>query len=230
VDVTAAHVLEQIDDMLSERHAHLIFSQVPRRVPSGRDMQAFFDQVGLVKSQDRARVFPELNDALEWVEDQLLEAERLQKGEERPLELREMDLFVGRKESTLSDLEAGMEKRSVKAGGDVFRHGARGDELFLIRRGTVRILLPAPDGSSHHLATFGRGDFFGEMSFLDRHARSADAVALSDTDLYVLSRARFDELAEEHKRLAIQLLTGLARVLATRLRYANAELNRLDDV
>ena len=67
------------------------------------------------------------------------------------------------------------------------------------------------------------------MSFLDRNVRSADAVAFADTDLFVLSRARFDQLAEEHKKLAIQLLGGLARVLAIRLRYANAELRSLHD-
>jgi SulP family sulfate permease len=225
VDITAAHVLEQIEDLLAERQAHLVFSQLPRHVPSGRDMRAFFDEVGLAERRGHTRTFAELDEALEWVEDRLLDEERRRRPEEQPLDLREMDLFAGRKEATLADLEAHVAKRSVKRGERIFSRGDAGDELFLIRRGAVRIVLPLQDGQSHHLATFGRGDFFGEMAFLDRHARSADAVAFSDTDLYVLSRARFDELADEHKRLAIQLLEGVARVLAMRLRYANAELD-----
>jgi SulP family sulfate permease len=100
--------------------------------------------------------------------------------------------------------------------------------MFLIRRGAVRILLPLIDGRAHHLATFGRGSFFGEMAFLDRQPRSADAVAFTDCDMYVLSRVRFDLLAAHHKLLGLNLMEGLARVLAARLRHTDAELNALE--
>ena len=88
-------------------------------------------------------------------------------------------------------------------------------------------MLPLGGKQGHHLATFGRSDFFGEMAFLDPAPRSADALAFTDTDLFVLSRKRFDTLAEEHKKLAIGLVLGVARVLSIRLRYANAELRAL---
>ena len=65
------------------------------------------------------------------------------------------------------------------------------------------------------------------MAFLDPAPRSADAFAFTDTDLFVLSRARFDTLAEEHKKMAVALVLGVARVLAIRLRYANSELRAL---
>ena len=120
-----------------------------------------------------------------------------------------------------------MEKRAYRAGEKVFARGDGGDELLLVRRGSVRILLPLDAKQSHHLATFGRGDFFGEMSFLDGAARSADAVAYADTELYALSRKRFDVLASEHKRLAINLFEGLARMLALRMRFTNADLRLL---
>ena len=110
----------------------------------------------------------------------------------------------------------------LEARGDV------GDELFLIRRGAVRIMLPVSDKQSHHLGTFGRGAFFGEMAFLDGETRSADAIAFTDTDLYVLSRKSFDKFAEEHKKVALGLMEGLASVLASRLRYTNAELRVLE--
>ncbi len=50
VDVTAVHMLDQVKDMLAERHGFLIFSQLPQSLPSGRDMQQYFDQLGLVRS------------------------------------------------------------------------------------------------------------------------------------------------------------------------------------
>ena len=80
----------------------------------------------------------------------------------------------------------------------------------------------------HHLGTFGRGAFFGEMTFLDGAVRSADAVAFSDTELYVLSRKTFESLADKHRKLAFSLIEGIASVLASRLRYTNAELRVLE--
>jgi SulP family sulfate permease len=227
VDLTAVHILEQIEATLAERGAFLIFSNLPENVPSGQDMRQYFDQVGLVKSERRIQTFGELDDALEWVEERLIEEEHLERMLEKPLELREIDLFLGRKESTLAALEACMDKRSYKAGEKIFAQGDAGDEMFLIRRGAVRIVLPLSQTQGHHLATFGRGDFFGEMAFLDPAPRSADALAFTDTDLFVLSRKRYDTLAEEHKKLAIGLVLGVARVLSIRLRYANAELRAL---
>lgn len=227
VDITVAHLLEQIEGRLAERHAVLLFSDLPRSLPSGRDIQRYFGEVGLVRAERRATVFGELDGALEWVEDRILEEAHVRRALERPLELREIDLFAGRKEETLAALEACMERRSHAAGSKIFSTGDAGDELFFIRRGAVRIMLPLSGEETHHLATVGRGDFFGEMSFLDQDLRSANAIAFTDADLFVLSRRRFDALADEHKRLGMQLLGGLARVLAIRLRYTNAELRAL---
>ena len=73
----------------------------------------------------------------------------------------------------------------VAAGESIFARGDAGDELFLIRRGAVRIVLPLSDRQAHHLGTFGRGAFFGEMAFLDGEVRSANALAFVDTELSV---------------------------------------------
>jgi len=228
VDVTAAHLLEQVKDMLAERHGFLIFSAIPLTLPSGRDMQQYFDQVGLIRPDSPVRVFQSLDDALEWVEDRIIHEAALQRDEEVALELHEVELFAGRKEQTLAALEQCMEKRSVAAGATIFTRGDAGDELFLIRRGAVRIVLPLSDRQAHHLGTFGRGAFFGEMAFLDGEVRSANAVAFVDTELYVLSRRAFDKFAEEHKKLGLRLMEGIASVLASRLRYTNAELRVLE--
>ena len=228
VDVTAAHLLEQIKDMLAERHGFLIFSQIPDNLPSGRDLQEYFDQVGLLHADSPVKVFPTQDDALEWIEDRIIHDAALLKDEEIALELHEVEIFAGRKQETLAALEQCMEKRHVAAGEKIFSRGDSGDELFLIRRGAVRIILPLSDRQSHHLGTFGRGAFFGEMAFLDGDPRSANAVAFTDCELYVLSRHAFDKLADEHRKLGLRLMEGIASVLASRLRYTNAELRVLE--
>lgn len=229
VDVTAAHMLEQVKNMLSERGGFLIFSRLPNKLPSGQDMQQYFDAVGLVQSASHVKIFGDLDDAVEWVEDQIIGAATLKHEDEKPLELHEISLFKGRKAETMAALEACMEKRVVAAGEQIFASGETGDQLFLIRRGAVRIMLPINGRQSIHLSTFTRGNFFGEMAFLDSAPRSADAVAQSNVDLYVLSRKAFDTLSMEHKMVAINLLEGLASALAARLRYANSELQALEN-
>ena len=231
VDVTAAHMLEQVREMLAERDGRLILADIPARSPSGLDIKAYLVEAGLLVPHaegHRVKVFPEVDTALEWTEDLILNEAALTPSTETALELHEMELFRQRNAQTLVALEACMERRTVQAGGIIFSRGDAGDELFLIRRGAVRIVLPVSDTKSHHLGTFGRGSFFGEMSFLDGAARSADAVAFSQTDLYVLSRKVYNQFAEAHRKTALDLMEGIASTLASRLRYTTAELRVLE--
>lgn len=227
IDVTAAHMLEQIRDMMAEKGGFLVFAHLPHSLPSGRDMQQYIDQMGLAPYKSAARIFDELDGAQEWVENRILKEAALERAEEKLLDLHELGLFKGRKEETLAALELRLDKRSFKAGEKIFTRGDAGDELFLIRKGSVRIMLTLAGGKTHHVSSFGRGDFFGEMAFLDGDARSADAVAFTDVDLFVLSRKTFDGFADEHKKASLKLMEGLASTLASRLRYANTELRAL---
>ncbi len=230
VDLTAAHILEQMEAQLAERGAHLLFSALPKSLPSGQDLRAYFDEIGLVKPESRVRVFNQLSDALEWAEDRILEeAGRALADDLAALELSEIDFIKGRKEETVRELAACVVERSLKAGERVFQQGDAGDEIFFIRRGTVRIVLRVGEEQEYHVATFTRGDFFGDMAFLDRGLRSADAVAETPTELFVVSRERFEALAELHPRLGRQFFAGLARALALRLRHADGEIRALEE-
>jgi SulP family sulfate permease len=229
LDLTAAHLLEQIQGRLAKRGAHLLFSNVPRSLPTGQDLRAYFDEVGLARGP-AVRVFTQLSDALEWAEDRLLEEDgRLQGSEEPPLLLREIGFLRGRKQETLQALEQAVEARHFSAGERIFGQGEPGDAIFFVRRGTVRIALRLDDGAERDLVTLGRGDFFGDMAFLDEQTRSAGAVARTDVDLYVLPRERFEHLAEQHPRLGRHFYEGLALALARRLRHADAEIRVLEE-
>ena len=175
---------------------------------------------------------PTLQAAIEWVEARLLSDSGIlaADGEAAPLELHEIELFRGSKPDTLSDLEACLEKRSWKAGETIFSKGERGDELFLIRKGQVKVMgYIGRSNALKHIATYGRGDFVGGLAFLDRYPRTNDAIAITDCDMYVLSIEKFDFLAEQHKRIAFVLLSKLARMLSIRLRHTNNELSILQD-
>ncbi len=230
VDITAAHMLNQVRDMMMERGIPLLLSNIREQLPSGRTLREFFEQTGLTASSDAVKTFPSLEAAIEWVEDQIVAEVITQTDEQVPLTLQEMEMFQGRKDETLADLETRMEQRSYKAGDTIYCIGDPGNELYLIRRGEIKIMAPISGSRRlHHIATFGRGDFFGGLALLDGRPRGNNATASADTDMYVLSLEQFNKLGEEHKRLAFTLLTAIARTLAQRLRHADDELTLLHE-
>ena len=232
VDVTAAHTLKRVSDALAERQVPIILSTVRERLPNGRNLREFLELSGLEGDGQRLIYLPTLQAAIEWVEARILSAsgDVVKEEDAPPLELHEIELFRGSKPDTLTDLEACLEKRSVKAGETIFSRGERGDELFLIRKGQVRVMgYIGRSNALKHIATYGRGDFVGGLAFLDRYPRTNDAIAITDCDMYVLSIEKFDLLAEQHKRIAFVLLAKLARMLAIRLRHTNNELSILQD-
>ena len=224
IDFTGAHLLEQVAAQLNEHGAELLLANLRNQ------FVAYVTETGMLKPDSNVRLFPQLDDALEWTEDRLLEAEGYaHDAEAPPLGLGDLHLFATASADTLSDLENYVHGRSFAVGAKVFASGEEGDELFLIRRGSVRIELPLDDGTRYHITSFGQGDFFGEMSFLDRAPRSADAVAASNLELYSLSRADFDQAASNHPRMANLIATRLAHALAERLRQTNTELRALEE-
>ena len=230
LDYTAAHMLEQIEAMLTDRGAFLVFSSLPATLPTGKDLKAYFDHLGLVKRERNVRIFDDIDQAIEWVEDRILDEAGL--GEDvsaPPLVLRDFDLFREFDPDSLRILAGAIQERTVGPGEAVFRRGDAGDEVLFIRRGRVEIHLPLEGGRRHHLATFSRGSFFGDMAFLDSGIRSADALAAKDTDLYALSRARFNELSLLHPATGAMVFARLARILAHRLRQTDAELQAMEE-
>ena len=226
VDVTAVHLLSQIRDSLSERGAFLIFSSLTHTLPNGRNIADLFAQMDLTNDSPQVRVFQEMDDAVEWIEDQVLGESAERSAELPPLEVWEMEIFKDVKEDALVALVERLERRVVPRDEKVFSAGDAADQLFLIRKGAVRISVAVPGTNlSRHRLTYGRGDFVGGMSFITHAARfSSDATATEDSEVYVLRREDFEMLREQHRRLAFQLIEGVARVLAFRLGYADREL------
>jgi sulfate permease, SulP family len=228
LDLTATHVLEQIKDRLESVGAYLIFTEIPRGLPSGLKMKRYLREVGLVRDTSKALAFRQLDEALEWVEgEQLKAAAYVAEDSGPPLELAELEHLLGWKSATLTSLEQIIERQHFAAGTRVFDAGTPGGDLLFIRRGTVRVELPLKKKNIWHIGTFGRGDFIGEMGFLDSQRRSADAIALTDTDCFILSRARFDAASAGSGPTSAYIFEGIASILAMRLRFMNKELRAL---
>jgi SulP family sulfate permease len=228
LDLSATHVLEQIKDRLEAAGATLIFTEIPRHLPSGLKMKRYLREVGLVRDTEKALAFRQLDEALEWVETQLLSsAAQLNTDNDRPMELEEFEQLYEWQPGTLQGLAPIIKSRHYPAGKKVLKVGAEDDELLFIRRGTVRMLLPVQRKDAWHIGTFSRGTFIGEMGFLDSSRRSAEVLAVTDVDCFALSRRRFKELAATNSQAAAQIYEGIACVLAKRVRLVNKELRAL---
>jgi SulP family sulfate permease len=230
VDYTAAHLFEQMQAMLEERGGRLLFSGMPSALLDRRDFQRYLSQMGVVREGGGVIVSETLDGALEWMEDRILEAAGIHKKDDnRLLELRQFDLFRGFDEATMERLAGCVRELSFALNQRIFSEGDHGEELFLVRRGAVRILLPLEGGKHHHMATVGRGDFFGEVAFLDRGARTAHAEAKVPTDVYVLPRGRFDTEVRAEAVLGVHVFARLAKAITQRLRETDRELRELEE-
>jgi SulP family sulfate permease len=230
VDLSAVHVLERIRDRLADSGHQLILSDLPGELPSGENLRQYFDHTGILQEQMHIQVFNELDDALEFIEEQWLTEAGLRPRPDQSVTLRDFDVFRYRKDDTLADLEACMDRRSFAPGQKLFTAGDQSDEIYFILKGEVRLDVPLSDGREHHIASHHQGDFIGELGFLDGRIRADSATAVTEVELFSLSRVRFDQIAENHRRLGVTLITEIARVLASRLRQTNDELRLVESL
>jgi CRP/FNR family transcriptional regulator, cyclic AMP receptor protein len=129
-------------------------------------------------------------------------------------------LFASLPEELAAELAARAVERSYSPDQVVFAKGDPGLELLIIRRGAVRIFLPAEaSGEEVILAVLTEGDFFGELSLFDGQPRAASAVALEATTLLALHQDDFSRLLY-HPRAAFHIIG----VLSHRLRSADERL------
>lgn len=127
--------------------------------------------------------------------------------------LRQVPLFESLDDEAAAELCHLLESVDCKAGAFLFRAGERGDAMYLIERGKVRICVRATDGHEVTLTEFGHGDFFGEMALLEGQRRSADAIVAEDARLAVLSRDHFLSFMRGNSSVALEMLTALANRL-----------------
>jgi CRP-like cAMP-binding protein len=114
----------------------------------------------------------------------------------------------------------GMEKQ-LKAGDVLFNEGDRGEIMYLIREGKIKIT-KGKDAEEKTLAVLKEGDFFGEMAIIDGSPRSAGAIAVTPVSLLVIDKESFKEKLRENP-----LIEYVLETLSRRLRTADEQIRLL---
>jgi CRP/FNR family transcriptional regulator, cyclic AMP receptor protein len=145
--------------------------------------------------------------------------------------LRDVRLFQAFSDADRAALAHALRERSLRKGQVLLREGDGGDEMFLVRRGTVVVSKAVTGPVEQVVARMGPGEFFGEMSLFDRAPRSATIQADPSADvlLLVLGRAQLESLIEANPRAAVSFFQALVRVFIERLRTSTnlvAEVTR----
>ena len=98
-----------------------------------------------------------------------------------------------------------------------------GSALFVIIEGKVKVSRTSSDGKEVILTILSESDFFGEMAILDGQTRSANVIALEDSELFIIRRNDFLQLLRDFPEVAIALLQELTQ----RLRNADLKIKAL---
>ncbi|HPW55555.1 MAG: cyclic nucleotide-binding domain-containing protein [Thermoanaerobaculaceae bacterium] len=107
----------------------------------------------------------------------------------------------------------------------IFGEGERGDKLYIVVEGGVRISRRLPGMGEEALAILKRGEVFGEMALIDDLPRSADARShLQGCTVFTVDRQRLEEILDMDPDAAHQFLTLLCQLLCRRLRAMNDRL------
>lgn len=106
----------------------------------------------------------------------------------------------------------------------IFKEGTRGDKMYIIISGSVRIARNIGRNQEEVLVTLESGSLFGEMGPIDQSPRSANAISVGDT---ILLSLRESILRQNSLGLAYKLFKNFSVMLAERLRNTNQRLTDL---
>jgi CRP/FNR family transcriptional regulator, cyclic AMP receptor protein len=132
-------------------------------------------------------------------------------------------IFAGLTPQQATWLKSRMHVHTFPAEVDMIVVGTTGEVVYFILEGLVKVYSPQLDGSEVIIDLLGPGALVGEMSILDRSARSASVITLEETHVGWISDEDFIDALQHFPALSFNLL----RVLSARLRLTNEHMQAL---
>ena len=137
--------------------------------------------------------------------------------------LQSVALFWDLSEEELGYISEKMIARHYESGKFIFLEDSEGEQCFFVVQGSVKVTRLSKDGREVILAMLNEGEFFGEMALLDGESRSANVIALEETEVLTLNRGDFLVVLHDYPQIAIQLL----KEMADRLRKSDRQIASL---
>lgn len=136
-----------------------------------------------------------------------------------------VDIFRGLTPEELLEVAQICSARSYRKGEVVIEEDAEGDDLYIIHRGLVEVLIRTrgPEGKVRQtpINTLWAGRSFGEMVLVGGGKRSATVRCIEDCLLLILNRFDFGHLCERNPRIGYRVMRNIAEDLVYKLRSSS---------
>src|SRR5450631_4574336 len=132
---------------------------------------------------------------------------------ERTMTLKAVPFFTQLSDKELDVVRSVAAEKNYSKNAVVLTEGEVGDSLYMIMSGKVKVFIGDEEGREIILKILGPGDFFGEMSLIDKQPRSASVATLDNSVFKVLSHDAFEMALDRAPRIAISVMQALAKRL-----------------
>jgi CRP-like cAMP-binding protein/anti-anti-sigma regulatory factor len=219
VDVSGANILANLISKSRELKKSLVFCEVPSAQLAS--IKGLFRKA----SESDEQIKPDLDSALEWMEEKSLLLHADKRSQADVLAFSEIDFLSGMQQTDLDRLSEVLTLREFAPGELICREGDEGDRMWLLAKGSVSVRLKLANGQeSIRIASLARGTVIGEMSLIESARRSASIVADEQVVCYELLREGFNKMLADYPAIATTLLSNLVRELSRRLRRTSEDL------
>ena len=133
--------------------------------------------------------------------------------------------FTSLTDDEIQKVSGYLQRQAYFRGEKIYGEDEPGGKLYIICHGEVGLSRVLREGEHHTLITLGKGQSFGCISLLDGRPHSATAKALTDAEVFILSRGDFNRICQDNPVCAIKLMRVLASSLCEYLRRMNAKFS-----
>lgn len=109
-------------------------------------------------------------------------------------------------------------------GTNIVLEGSTSQEVYLIKMGRVEIVKNTKNGKKT-LAELGPNEIFGEMALVESRPRSASAIAMLDTECFVINPNIFEQKLNE----VDPFMRSIFRVMSNTIRKLSKETANMAD-
>ncbi len=134
------------------------------------------------------------------------------------VELSVVGILAGLDQLALADVERHINRKTFSAGAQIIEPESDSSDVYLILSGKVRIVNYSLSGREITLEEIGAGGCVGQLSAIDGEPRSACVLAVTNTDVAIVSPANFEKIVKNHPSVAWSVIRELARIVRTSTR------------
>lgn len=211
---------EKLRGIVDDYDVEVILTSVPL------ELEEHLQEMGHVgEGEGLFKVFFNLDFALEWCENHVLESENML--EMKQLALPELLAPVFPEPKYIPALMKVLKRVALSKGEAAFRQGDTSDSMYFVESGRLDVELELEGGKLLRLKKVGPGAVFGEMGIYTSASRSATVRAAEKCVLYKMSKEKLEAVEKRAPMLVTAINRYLINMMSDRLVDANTKVRDL---